>query len=110
MKLEYRSSKCSLAATDISCYSYTEPEEFALVTELAKFPGEIEESVKTYDPSRITKYAIEVATMFHKFYTNCRVQGEDEVLMQARISLCMAVKTTLCNMLELLKITVPESM
>jgi arginyl-tRNA synthetase len=30
--------------------------------------------------------------------------------MQARISLCMAVKTTLCNMLELLKITVPESM
>ena len=95
---------------DISCYTYTEPEEFALVTELAKFPGEIEESVKTYDPSRITKYAIEVATMFHKFYNACRCRCEEEDRMYARIALASATKTVIKNVLTMLKVSVPESM
>ena len=95
---------------DISCYTYTEPEEFALVTELAKFPGEIEESVKTYDPSRITKYAIEVATMFHKFYNACRCRCEEEDRMYARMALASATKVVIKNVLTMLKVSVPESM
>ena len=95
---------------DISCYTYTEPEEFALVTEIAKFPGEIEESVKTYDPSRITKYAIEVATMFHKFYNACRCRCEDEDRMYARMALAAATKVVIKNVLTMLQVSVPESM
>lgn len=95
---------------DISLYNFTQPEEFALVTEIAKFPGEIEESVKTYDPSRITKYAIELATMFHKFYNACRVRGESEDVMLARTALCAATKTVIKNVLTMLKVSVPESM
>ncbi len=93
-----------------SAFSYTEPEEFALITELAKFPGEIEESVKTYDPSRITKYAIEVATMFHKFYNACRVRGESEEVVAARTALCAATKNVIRNVLTMLQVSVPESM
>ncbi|MBQ7124669.1 MAG: arginine--tRNA ligase [Oscillospiraceae bacterium] len=93
-----------------SAFSYTEPEEFALITELAKFPGEIEESVKTYDPSRITKYAIEVATMFHKFYNTCRCRCEDEDRMYARIAIANATKNVIRNVLTMLKVSVPESM
>ncbi len=88
----------------------TTSEEHELIRKLALCPQEIINAAKNYDPARMTHYCVDVATLFHKFYSACRVQGEDEVLMQARISLCMAVKTTLCNMLELLKITVPESM
>lgn len=95
---------------DLSLYNYTKPEEFALITEIAKFPGEIEESVKTYDPSRITKYAVELATMFHKFYNACRVRGESEDVMLARIALCSATKTVIKNVLTMLKVSVPESM
>jgi len=95
---------------DISCYTYTEPEEFALVTELAKFPGEIEESVKTYDPSRITKYAIEVATVFHKFYNACRCRCEEEDRMYARMAIASATKIVIKNVLTMLKVSVPESM
>ncbi|MBQ8599234.1 MAG: arginine--tRNA ligase [Oscillospiraceae bacterium] len=97
---------CSIA--DLEALKTAEERE--LIRKLALCPQEIINAAKNYDPARMTHYCVELATMFHKFYTNCRVQGEDEVLMQARISLCMAVKTTLCNMLELLKITVPESM
>ncbi len=93
-----------------SAFSDTEPEEFALITDLAKFPGEIEESVKTYDPSRITKYAIEVATMFHKFYNACRVRGESEEVVAARTALCAATKNVIRNVLTMLQVSVPESM
>ena len=98
--------ECSIADLE----ALNTAEERVLIRKLALCPQEIINAAKNYDPARMTHYCVELATMFHKFYTNCRVQGEDEVLMQARISLCMAVKTTLCNMLELLKITVPESM
>lgn len=85
-------------------------EERELIRKLALCPQEIINAAKNYDPARMTHYCIDVATLFHKFYSVCRVQGEDESLMQARISLCLAVKIVLKNMLSLLNITVPESM
>ena len=86
------------------------PEEKELVRHVAAYPGEIVEAAKDYDPARITRYATELATLFHKFYNSCRVKGEEEGLLQARLSLCSAVRITLCNALKLLKIETPESM
>ena len=68
------------------------------------------EAAKDYDPSRITRYCTELATLFHKFYNSCHVLGEEESLMQARLSLCAATRVTLRNALDLLKIGAPESM
>lgn len=86
------------------------PEEQELIRLVAKMPSEIIEAAKNYDPARLTHYAVDVATLFHKFYNNCRVKCEDEVLMQSRLSLCMAVRTVLRNLLSLLKISAPETM
>ena len=86
------------------------PEEKALIRHLAGYTGEIVEAAKDYDPSRITRYCTELATLFHKFYTSCHVLGEEESLMQARLSLCAATRVTLRNALDLLKIGAPESM
>ena len=86
------------------------PEEKELIRALAQYPQEIINAAKNYDPARLTHYLVEVATLFHKFYNACRVQGEDEALMQARISLCMAVRVVVANLLDLLKITAPEVM
>lgn len=85
-------------------------EETSLIRLLARFPQEIVEAAKNYDPARLTKYAIDTATGFHKFYNACRVKGEQQALMQARLNLCIATKQVLGNALELLKITVPETM
>jgi arginyl-tRNA synthetase len=73
-------------------------------------PDEIIEAARCYDPARLTKYAIDVATMFHKFYNACRVKCDDPELMQARLPLCLAVRTVLRNMLCLLKVEAPETM
>ncbi len=85
-------------------------EERELIRHLSAYTGEIIEAAKAYDPARITRYAIDLATLFHKFYNACHVKGENEPLMQARLNLCMAVRGVLHNVLALLKITAPESM
>lgn len=95
---------------DASLFTYTEPEELALVSEIARFPVEIIEAAKAYDPARITKYAVDIATSFHKFYNACRCRVDDETVMNARLALCLAAKTVIANVLTMLKITVPESM
>ena len=85
-------------------------EEKELIRKLAQCPQEIINAAKNYDPARMTHYLMDVATLFHKFYNACRVQGEDEALMQARISLCLATRVVLANLLKLLKINAPQSM
>lgn len=85
-------------------------EERALIRQIASFPSEIAGAAKSYDPARITRFVVELATLFHKFYTACHVKGEEEKLQQARIALCTATKNTLANGLSMLKVTVPESM
>ena len=88
----------------------TAPEEIELINKLSIFTEEINSSARDYDPSRITRYVYDVATLFHKFYNACRVKNENASLMQARLSLCLAVKTVISNILEMFKINAPESM
>ena len=88
----------------------TAPEERELIRQIASLPDEIIAAAHNYDPARMTHYVIDAATLFHKFYNACRVKGEDESLMQARLALCQATRTVLENVLELLKISAPESM
>lgn len=88
----------------------TAPEEKELIRHLAAYTEEIVTAAKTYEPARITRYCLELATLFHKFYNTCRVKGEEDSLMQARLALCAATRNTLKNALTLLKIDAPESM
>ena len=88
----------------------TTSEETELIRRIAQFPEEIVDAAKNYDPARITRYTTDLATLFHKFYNACKVIGDDEPLMQARIALCEATRTTLKNALTVLGITAPVSM
>ncbi len=85
-------------------------EEKELIRHLASFTDEIISAAKVYDPARITRYAVELATLFHKFYNSCRVNCDDDGLRNARLALCLCVKTVLKNILEMFNITVPEKM
>ena len=87
-----------------------EEEEKDLIKHLASFTDQVIIAAKNYDPARITKYAVELATLFHKFYNACRVNCDDEALRNARLSLCLCVKTALANILNMFKITVPDKM
>lgn len=86
------------------------PEERELISHLAALTDEIIAAAGNYDPARITRYTIDLATLFHKFYNVCRVNCGEESLMQSRITLCRCVQTVLFNVLTMLKITVPDTM
>ena len=88
----------------------TAPEEVDLIRHIAEYTDEIVAAAKDFDPVRITRYVIELATKFHKFYNACRVKGEAEGLMQARLTLCRATAVVLRNVLTMFNITVPTSM
>ena len=85
-------------------------EERELITHLSALTDEIISAAKNYDPAKITHYVIELATLFHKFYNAHRVVTDDKALMNARLYLCTAVKSTIYNILTMLKIEAPESM
>ncbi|MEG1447259.1 MAG: arginine--tRNA ligase [Ruthenibacterium sp.] len=88
----------------------TDLNERELIRLIANFPSEIIAAAKNYDPARITRYTLELATQYHKFYNTCHVKGTESALCQARLALCTATKNTLHNALTMLKISVPESM
>lgn len=85
-------------------------EEIELIRHIASLPVTVDAAAKDYDPSKITRYSQELATLFHKFYDKCRIKGAEEPLLYARLSLCAAVKLTLKNTLDMLKIDCPERM
>lgn len=85
--------------------------EIELICHIASLPNEINQAAKNYDPAKITKYSIELATLFHRFYDGCSVKNaETDELRAARYALCCAVKQTLKNALTILKIDCPEKM
>ncbi len=88
----------------------TSDEETDLIAHLASLTGTIVNAAKTYDPAKITHYATDLATKFHRFYNAQRVMVDDESLMQARIFLCVCVRDTMRNVLSMLKINAPDSM
>ena len=85
-------------------------EEKDLISHLAALTGVIVNAANTYDPAKITHYATDLATKFHRFYNAQRVMVDDESLMQARIFLCICVRNTMKNVLSMLKIDAPKSM
>ena len=90
--------------------NYSHPAELALIRHIAALPDCINEAAKDYNPSKITKYLCDLAQLFHKFYDNCKIKGEEENTLQSRLSLCVATKTVFKNLLDLLKVYAPEKM
>ena len=88
----------------------TAPEEIELINKLASYGDEIISAAADYDSSQITRYVYDVAALFHKFYNSCHVKNDDESLTQARLALCIATRTVISNVLNMFKITAPESM
>lgn len=84
--------------------------EISLVNKLVQLPNEVNLAANEYNPSRITRYCYETAQLFHKFYDECKIIGEEKAIMYSRMALCIATKTVLSNMLNLLKVDAPEKM
>ena len=88
----------------------TEP-ELTLIRKMLLLPEIVEVVVHTLEPHHLAYYAQDLATIFHSFYTQCRVVSrDDEILTKARLKLVAATKLVLAKTLHLMGMTAPEKM
>ncbi|QEK12478.1 arginine--tRNA ligase [Crassaminicella thermophila] len=81
-----------------------------LVRLIQMFPATVEEAARKYEPSIVTRYIVDVAQAFNRFYHNSPIIVEDKELQKARLALVYAAKQTIKNGLGLLGIAAPERM
>ncbi len=86
------------------------PEEIELIRKLADLPEVIGGAAQALEPSRMARYAHELASQFHSFYTVCRVLGDEKSITEARLILVSATQTVLQNVLRLIGVNAPERM
>ncbi len=84
--------------------------ETALIKQLALFCEVLRLAARDYDPSHLNRYLVELAGCFHRFYTACRIKGEEPALLGARLKLADAARSVLKNGLALLGVDAPEKM
>jgi arginyl-tRNA synthetase len=107
-KLKTQNSKLKINAKNLKFLNH--PAELELIKQLIKFPEIIEDCAKDYQLQRIPQYALNLASLFHQFYQECKVLTEDKNLMEARLNLILATKIVLKNVLDLMGISAPEKM
>ena len=97
-------------AGDVDAALMGTAEELALMKALAQFPEEIHLAARDFDPSRINRYLVALAGDFHRFYNACRIKGEEQGVLSARLKLADTVRAVLANGLGLLGVSAPEKM
>ncbi len=84
--------------------------EQKLIKHLHQYSEELYTSAVNFEPHKLANYLETLASLFHKFYTECRIIGSEKSLAEARIALILAVKTVLKNGLSILSLEAPERM
>ncbi|MDP9341982.1 MAG: arginine--tRNA ligase [Actinomycetota bacterium] len=84
--------------------------ELDLLRKISELPEEVEVAANLRAPYRLARYVEDLAALFHRFYTECRVVTDDAALTQARLWLCVAAKQAIANVLGLLGVSAPEAM
>jgi arginyl-tRNA synthetase len=77
---------------------------------LPELPATIAGAARSREISRLTTFAVDVSAMFHSFYHQCPILGDDAELTRARLALCRATRTVLANTLSLVGVDAPERM
>ena len=84
--------------------------ETALIKQISQFCEALRLAARDYDPSHINRYLVELAGCFHRFYTACRIKGEEDTVLRARLKLADTTRSVLKNGLKLLGVEAPEKM
>ena len=78
-------------------------EEVSLLKTLSRFEEVVREALSVYEPSVITRYILDVAGAYNRFYHNCSILGaESDSVKNTRLALTEATRTVLGNAFELI--------
>ena len=113
--VQYTCARCKSVLAKAGSYGEYEikdlyKQEYDLAAHIGKFPELLVSALEKYEPSFITRYAIDLAQLYNKFYFDCKILGEEENVKNFRLKLTEATLITLTNALTLLGVAVPDRM
>ena len=87
----------------------TAPEEAEVLKILSRFPEKVQTALAEYEPSVITRYAIDLCTAFNRFYHNCPIlSAEDAAVRATRLRITRASGIVIKTALQLICLRTPE--
>ncbi|NLI83648.1 MAG: arginine--tRNA ligase [Deltaproteobacteria bacterium] len=86
------------------------PQELELMRLLGEYPHVLANCARCLEAHFIPYYLHELVSLFHSYYNQNRILGDDPPLTQARLSLAAAIREVLRNALEILGVSAPERM
>ena len=98
------------AAQEVEFSLLHEDSERTLIKEISSYCEAVRLAARDYDPSYINRYLTDLASAFHKFYSSCRIKGEEEHLLRARLKLADTARSVLRNGMTLIGCSAPEQM
>ena len=98
------------AAGDVDVSLLSGETELALMKQISLYCETLRLAARDYDPSHINRCLVELAGCFHRFYTACRIKGEEPAVLSARLKLADLTRSVLKNGLLLLGVDAPEKM
>jgi arginyl-tRNA synthetase len=90
--------------------SLTLPPEIEIMRMLGEYPETLANCCSVLEPHLIPFYLHELVSLFHSYYNQNRILGDDPDQTQARLFLAAAVRSVIKNALELLGVGAPEKM
>ncbi len=117
--VQYTYARCSSLLRAVPDFDETASIDASILTDLDsmellkainKFPKVVADAAEKYEPFMISRFAVDVAQAFNRFYTNNRINVPEKVVRNARLKLVAVTRTTLRDALALLGINCPEQM
>lgn len=86
------------------------PQELQIIKFLGEYPAVLANCAKSMEPHFIPYYLHELVSLFHSYYHDNRVLGDDVQLTRARLFMAAAIREVIRNALGLLGVAAPEKM
>ena len=105
-----RAIKEGINFDDAKGYTDLQPQERELILQLSEFPHLVQNAAKELDPSIIAAYCYNMAKLYHKFWHDLKIFGEEKETVAFRLLLSKKVGAVLKSGMDLLGIQMPERM
>jgi len=96
------------SAADYSALS--DPAAQDVIRLIEQFPEILHAAMDRNEPSMITRFSVDIAQAYNKFYYDNKILDDDMGARAARINLTKAVKSIIKQALYLISIEAPEKM